>query len=228
MTEQGWRSFTCEELKASLNKCMYKRGFIDSWSPRTSQASKSPHLPKGSRRSWALEQLSPKAQTLPGLSLLSGSVCLLHFPSMQTSVAQMAVKLPRTASMAEMWFRVPSPSLVKSERCVLLFQWGSTGIACQRRGSLHPLKVFDENGAEERFLNAVKVGCVGKAVTRYKAQVSPMLGLVTYVNSGLPAVGCSISAGPLGWCSVRYEAGVRLCVTKNGIMGRLLKPVSSA
>lgn len=63
---------------------------------------------------------------------------------------------------------------------MLLFPLGSNGIARQRRMSCLPLKVFDENGAGECFLNVVEMGCVATAVTQYEAQVFQMLDLVTY------------------------------------------------
>lgn len=74
---------------------------------------------------------------------------------------------------------------------MLLFPPGSNGIACHLRMNSPPLKVFDENGTGESFLDVVESRCVATAVTRCKAQVAQMLGLVTQASSGLPAVNCS-------------------------------------
>lgn len=59
-----------------------------------------------------------RLKTLPALSALFVSVCLLHLPSMPTNVAHMAMKLPHIASTAEMWSWVPSLFLVTTETCV--------------------------------------------------------------------------------------------------------------
>lgn len=59
-----------------------------------------------------------------------------------------------------------------------------------------PLKVTDENEAEESFLSVVEIGSVTTAVTQNEARVSQMHGLVTHVSWGLSTMARSISARP--------------------------------